>query len=175
LGTQLEAEERTGRISVRTSARPQAADYRRPALAPALEIERGPLPFALSRAQITVIFIAAGFSVALFAVLLRVGATPLPCLGPVVLLACWALLAHQRGRRIVLAVGADAITVARPWSRERIALDRIEGLGVGLDAPYSTVWITVRDRGRVLLLDGLTRDEAELVSRRLHAVIAPSS
>lgn len=166
----LEAEERAGRIVIRAGVRSTGSD------SPVLEIERVALPFALSRAQITVVSIATGLAVGIFVVLVLARApTTLPSVGPLVLLALWALVGHQRRRGVVIRVGAEAITVSRPSSRERVALDRIEALRVGEDAPYSTVWVAARDKGRVLLLDGLTRDEAELIARRLGAVIAPSA
>lgn len=175
MGSQLEAEDRVGRVTVRTGTRPEVADYRRPALTAALEIERGPLPFTLTRGQGVVIGLGFVLSAALFAFTLFATSSPVVCLAPLVMVACVGVVGYQRNRRVLLRVGADAITVSRSLSSERIALEHVEGLGVGLDAPYSTVWITVRTRGRVLLLDGLTRDEADLVSRRLRTVLAPSS
>jgi hypothetical protein len=94
---------------------------------------------------------------------------------PLIALGLVVALAYRRGRLARVAIRGGAVAVSRPWRREQIPLERIEGLGVGLDAPYSTVWVTVRERGRVLLLDGLTKDEADLVSRRLRDVIAPSA
>jgi hypothetical protein len=168
---QLDAIERAGRLVVRTGTREHAADSRRSAL----EIERGPLPFTLTPARITVIVIATTLSVGTFVVMTIAHATPLPCVGPLALLAGWALLAFWRGRRVLLQLGEGAITVSGPWSSERVAVDDVEELGVGDDAPYAALWIRVRGRGRVLLLDGLTREEADLASRKLCAVIAPST
>ncbi len=161
-----------GRIVVRRTAGTDGAEHRRIGAARTLEIERTTLPLAFTRAQTVAIAISLFLTTALL--VLSIAATASPpgiWIAPILVIAGAAFVGHQRSRRSVIRVDAKGLTALRSGQREHVALEDIEGLGVGREHPYRTLWVRVRGRGRVLMLDGLSPEEADLASRSLRAVI----
>jgi hypothetical protein len=172
-------EERIGRVVVRTASRHGKQDYREPALLPVLEIERGALPMRLSRAQLvaTLIALFITIAIAIFGIYSReraiLGASPIP----LVALVIGAIIHVRETRRALVRVGRRELAASALGPSRRILLDRIEGLGSGIDQKQATLeqrrtlWIRVRDEGRLPLLDALTEEEAALASRRLREAL----
>ncbi len=103
----------------------------------------------------------------------RVGSFPGLGIG-VILVALLAGIAIFRGRRPSSLVRiADAqVSIVAPAGATELPLDDIERLGVGRDMdPLHTVWVAVRGKGRLLLLDGLTVEEAEVAASRLRPFV----
>lgn len=164
-------EERVGRLLVRRYvAEEREAGYREAALEPRVELRREPLdpPRDVFRSRFAWMALLA-LTAALFAFSVRVGSMPGLGLAGVVLviLVLIAILKSRRPPTLVRVTGVD-VRVVRPDGRVEVSLEQIERLGVGRDMdPLHTVWVAVRGQGRVLLLDGLTAEEAELAESQL--------
>lgn len=169
-------EERIGRVTVRTTSRAGRQDYRGPALVPLLEIERAALPRKLSRAQLVATLIALFLTLAVggLGAYVSSGAVMGAAPTPLVALIIAAFIHVRETSRLVVRVGKRELAASSIGAHRRIALERIEGLGTGRDQDQRTIWIRVRGEGRVPLLDALSDEEADLVSRRLREVLDPS-
>ena len=73
-------------------------------------------------------------------------------------------LVVYRKRRSVAAgrvvLGAEGIRIETPTERVVTELSDVQALGVGEDGALHTLWIQIREHGRVLVFDGLEKDEA---------------
>lgn len=165
-----------GRVVVRRAAEADGAEPGPPdVLEQSLEIERTTLPLVFTRAQTVAIAISLFLTTAFLVLTIVATASPRGIwIAPILVIAGSAFVGYLRSRRSVVRVDANGLTASRPGMREHVALQDIEGLGVGREHPYRTLWVRVRGRGRVLMLDGLSPEEADLASRSLRAVIAPS-
>jgi hypothetical protein len=157
--------QRVGRVSVIARARDHVAGYRASPLAPILVLERDQLPRRPSKGQMVAIGIATFLTLLLtvvgaFAMSRPIcGVVPVPALAIIIA----AIIAYLRSRAVVVRVDTDDVTLPG----RKIPRERIESVGVGSAEPYRTLWLLVRGEGRVLVLEGLTADEAELAERSL--------
>lgn len=160
-----------GRVVVRRNSRSEGPDHRS-ATSEFIDIERNSLPLVFTRAQIVAIAVSLFLATALLVLTIVASRTPPGIwLAPLIVLGGSAWIAYQRTRRSVLRVDGESITAIRPWSREQIAICDVEGFGVGAEHPHRTLWVAARGRGRVLMLDGLSNEEAELALRTLQAAL----
>lgn len=164
-------EERIGSLLVRSATRAgEDASYRDPALAARVEITRdeGSAPRGNFRAPL-----GASLGLLLTAALaafLRVHSWPAVGVAATALSAlAWLWFSGPRRTveraRVWVADGELHATGAEGPARFRA--DDVEGFGIGEEKPLSTLFARVSGQGRVLLLDGLTREEAEAAASRL--------
>lgn len=157
-------EERLGRLSIRAPARDEAAG------SAWIELRRDSLdaPAGAFRSRLAWMALM-GIAVAMIGFSARVGSFPGLGIG-VFLVLLLAGIAIVRGRRppTIVRVEDGRLRVTRRRVELDVELSSVERVGVGRDmSPLHTLWATVQTGGRVLLLDGLTAEEAELALSRL--------
>lgn len=168
-------EHRVGQLLVRTRA--VEHDYRDAAIPAEVEILRHALPSLTVRrvrsaAQVAmVISLLLGIALIVFAAIVR----SMPAIGSVSVAVIALAILFGRGlfprseRGVAVRVAGDELRVLADGTRVRI--DRVEDLRTGEDGDLRTLFAVVRERGRVLLLDGLSPDEAALAERHLRAIL----
>jgi hypothetical protein len=166
-------EDRVGRLSVSSRAPDAPQDYRTRSM-PVMELTRGSK--SLSRHPRTAIALVAllGVGLLVFAILVHDG----PAIGAVsVGLAAmlWLVVGSSRRwteERIRVELDDDALHVTGK-EKLRIPIADIQEVGIGVDTPpLHTLFVHARNAGRMLLLDGLTREEADLAERWLREIVA---
>ncbi len=112
------------------------------------------------------------FGLLTFAVIVR-SAPAIGSISVAVMALGW--LVFFGGRRTVertrVALAQGRLSVEGTEEPLDVPADEIEGLGIGQNLPTSTVFAYVKDRGRVLLLDGLSPEEAESAAARLSSAL----
>lgn len=166
-------ERKVGRLVIRTATQGDRAGYRHAADAPVLELRCQPTatgPVRSGTAVALAAVLAAGLLV--FAIIVRSG----PAIGAVsVAIGAlgWLVLASRRGRAAaIVRIGADELCVIAPDRKLRAPIADVESVALGNDQDaLRTVWARVKGEGRVLLLDGLTTDEADVALERIDAAL----
>jgi hypothetical protein len=159
-------ERRVGRLRVRAQAAPGQNG--------SIEIRRESLdsPGGAFRSRFAWLALM-GIAVALIGFSVRVRSFPGLGIGAL-LVVLLALIAIVRGRRppAIVRVQGTEVRITSFGGSIQLPLERVERLGVGRDMdPLHTVWVAVRGSGRVLLLDGLTAEEAELAAASLRPFV----
>lgn len=167
-------EQRIGRLVVRAASRDGASDYRHPARVPVLELRceaggRGPIR---SGAAVALAAVLATVLLA-FAVVVR----SWPAVGAVSVAVGalgWLVLAGRSGRlAAIVRLTKDELRVIAPGRAARVPLSDVESVALGQDRDaLRTLFARVKGAGRVLLLDGLTPEEAALALERLGELVA---
>jgi hypothetical protein len=167
-----ENEVRLGRVVVRAIAGDGASSYR-DATKAKLVIERAPIPFRLTQAQLVATGIAIFLAIAVLVLALATGSRPALGVVPIppIALVVGLVIALLRTQRMSLIVANDHVSMTAPLRSAHAPIDRIDSIDVGNDAPYRTVWMRVQGVGRVLVLDGLDEREATLAAGRLREAL----
>ncbi len=164
-------EERIGTLLVKSAEGTDELTYREPAVMPRVEIVRAGDQVSTGSFRspyVTLLASLLAFGLLSFAIIVRSG----PAIGAIsVAVGALAWLVLRGGKRIVtgtrVGIADGELRVVSPEQRLKVPLDEVEGIGIGEDEPFVTLFARLRGRGRVLLMDGLTREEAEAVVARL--------
>ncbi len=166
-------EERVGRLAVFSRAHEHGSSYRDAALAPILELKLAAAK-APNRPRVRLVgllILVLSIILLIFALVTRSG----PAIGTVsIALAAmaWLVLAGRRMRSSTLRIQNGELALLDHTAGYRLPLLQIESAGVGQDTEgLATLFVRVRDRGRVLVFDGLSTEEAELAARCLREAL----
>lgn len=169
MSSALPEEETVGRLVVRAASRDGESDYRHPARVPVLELRCQPSRGGPIRSGVAVA-LASVLATALlaFAIIVR----SWPAVGAVSVAVgalAWLVLASRGGRpATIVRLTDDELSVIAPGRGARVLLADVESVALGEDHDaLRTLFARMRGAGRVLLLDGLTPEEADLALERL--------